>query len=254
MGVLQRFERRLEGLVEGTFARIFGGFVQPVEVASALQREAQHKKAILAQGRVLVPNDCVVELGDTDAERLQEYDAPLRRELASMVQEHASEQGWSFVGPVTVRFETVEDLDTGVFRIRSAAVADGEGTRSAAPEPGSRSAAPDPGSRPAPYLVLTTGGQAPVGTPEAGGTERVVPLSGAVTVLGRGSEADVRLHDTGVSRLHAEIRVDGAEAVLVDLRSTNGTTVNGRKVATAPLSDGDRLGLGSTALVFRQDR
>ena len=244
MGVLQRFERRLEGLVEGTFARIFGGFVQPVEVASALQREAQHKKAILAQGRVLVPNDYVVELGATDAQRLQEYDAPLRRELANMVQEHATEQGWSFVGPVAVRFETVEDLDTGVFRIHSAAVADGEGTRPAAP---------DAGRLPAPYLVMTTGGTAPVGTPEADGNERVVPLSSPVTVLGRGPEADVRLHDTGVSRLHAEIRVDGAEAVLVDLRSTNGTTVNGRRVATSPLSDGDRLGLGSTALVFRRD-
>lgn len=245
MGVLQRFERRLEGLVEGTFARIFGGFVQPVEVASALQREAQHKKAILAQGRVLVPNDYVVELAETDAQRLLEYDAPLRRELAGMVEEHATEQGWSFVGPVAVRFETVEDLDTGVFRVRSAAVADGEGTRLAAP---------DHGGLPAPYLVMTTGGTAPVGSPEANGNERVVPLAGPVTRLGRGPEADVRLHDTGVSRLHAEIRVEGAEVVLVDLRSTNGTTVNGRRVATSPLADGDRLGLGSTALVFRRDR
>ena len=93
MGVLQRFERRLEGLVEGAFARVFGGAVQPAEVAAALQREAAHNKAVVAAGRVLVPNDYVVELGGTDADRLEAYDAPLRRELAAMVGEHAQEQG-----------------------------------------------------------------------------------------------------------------------------------------------------------------
>ena len=102
VGVLQRFERRLEGLVEGAFARVFGGVVQPVEVAAALQREAQDKKAIAGPGRVLVPNEYVVELGSVDAGRLGEYDAALRAELAAMVSEHAQEQGWSFVGPTTV--------------------------------------------------------------------------------------------------------------------------------------------------------
>ena len=66
MGVLQRFERRLEGLVEGAFARVFGGVVQPVEVAAALQREAADKKQIVGQGRVLVPNHFVVELSASD--------------------------------------------------------------------------------------------------------------------------------------------------------------------------------------------
>jgi len=92
VGVLQRFERRLGGLVEGAFARVFGGVVQPVEVAAALQREAADKKAVVGQGRVLVPNSYVVELGASDAGRLGEYDEPLRAELASMVREHAEEQ------------------------------------------------------------------------------------------------------------------------------------------------------------------
>ena len=123
MGVLQRFERRLEGLVEGAFARVFGGVVQPVEVAAALQREAADKKQIVAQGRVLVPNSFVVELGPTDLERFGEWDAPLRAELAGMVEEHARDQGWSFVGDVEVAFERHEDVDTGVFRVRSSVVA-----------------------------------------------------------------------------------------------------------------------------------
>lgn len=230
MGVLQRFEQRLEGLVEGAFARVFGGFVQPVEIASALKGEAEDNKAILAQGRILVPNDYVVALGNSDAERLLAYDAPLRRELAAMVDEHAVEQGWSFVGPVAVRFETVEDLDTGVFRVRSAALTSDDLPSHPLDAPVRT-----------PHLVVTADGQ-----------DRVVQLAGPVTRVGRGAEADIRLPDTGVSRLHVEVRVDGDLAQLVDLGSTNGTTVNGRRVQTSRLTDGDRIGLGTTTLVFRR--
>jgi hypothetical protein len=231
--VLQRFERRLEGLVEGAFARAFGGVVQPVEVAAALQREAADKKAIVGQGRVLVPNDYVVELGSSDAERLGEYDVALRKELADMVSEHAQEQGWSFVGPVTVRFEELEDLATGVFRVRSSVVAGATGTHRAPP------AVPAQG--------------APSGSPrlEMGG--RPIPVSTPVFVVGRGAEADLRLPDTGVSRRHAELHLQDGAVTLVDLSSTNGTTVNGRRVDRARLTDGDRIGVGATVLVYRQD-
>jgi hypothetical protein len=232
VGVLQRFERRLEGFVEGAFARVFGGVVQPVEVAAALQREAADKKAIVGAGRVLVPNDYVVELGPSDAERLTEYDAALRRELAAMVDEHAREQGWSFVGPVTVRFETVEEIATGVFRVRSAVVAD------PGYAPSSHAAARRLNR---PQLVLS------------GPTEKVVPLLQDVTVIGRGAEADLRLADTGISRAHAEIHLEGTAATLVDLQSTNGTTVNGQRVTRTTLSDGDRISLDTTTLTYRTE-
>ena len=232
MGVLQRFERRLEGLVEGAFARAFGGVVQPVEVAAALQREAADKKAIVGQGRVLVPNTYVVELGAADCERLGEYDEALRKELADMVREHAQEQGWSFVGPVEVRFEGVDDLKTGIFRVRSAVVA---GAMPAQPA--------QPAGTAAARLELASGT----------GTGRVVPIQQPVTVLGRGTEADVRLTDTGVSRRHAELHLEDGKVTIVDLQSTNGTSVNGRPVDRALLHDGDRLGLGGSLLVFRQD-
>ena len=230
MGVLQRFERRLEGLVEGAFARAFGGAVQPVEVAAALQREAADKKAIVGQGRVLVPNTYVVELGAADCERLGEYDEALRKELADMVVEHAQEQGWSFVGPVEVRFEGVDDLKTGIFRVRSAVVA---GAVPAKPTTGTASA----------RLELASGT----------GTGRAIPIREPLTVLGRGTVADVRLTDTGVSRRHAELNLEDGKVTIVDLQSTNGTTVNGRPIDKALLHDGDRLSLGGSALVFRQD-
>ncbi|MBK5306523.1 MAG: DUF3662 and FHA domain-containing protein [Frankiaceae bacterium] len=233
MGVLQRFERRLEGLVEGAFARAFGGVVQPVEVAAALQREAADKKAIVGQGRVLVPNEYVVELSAADAERLTEYDEPLRKELADMVTEHAQEQGWSFVGPVKVRFEPVEDLATGVFRVRSTVLAAPGGPAASAPTPGDKS-----GRR----LELVTGSE----------TGRVLRVTAPSLVIGRGADVDLRLTDTGVSRRHAEVKVDPNGATLIDLRSTNGTLVNGQRVEQVALADGDRIQVGATVIVYRQ--
>lgn len=229
MGVLQRFERRLEGLVEGAFARVFGGAVQPVEVATALQREGADRKQVVGHGRVLVPNAYVVELSAADLERFGEWDAQLRKELADMVQEHAADQGWSFVGDVTVAFEQRDELDTGVFRVRSSVVA------------GATPAAGTTGTG-RPRVVLPGVG---------GGQERVVLLTRPVTVVGRGTDAELRLADTGVSRAHAELRVEGDTVRVVDLQSTNGTLVNGRRVREAVLSDGDRLDIGATTLQFR---
>src|SRR5215510_3173626 len=122
VGVLQRFERRLEGMVEGAFARAFKSEVEPVEIASAVQREMDDRAAIVAQGRTLVPNDFVVELSNTDNERLEVYADNLGIELATLAREHAKEQGYSFVGPVRMRFEGVPDLTTGTFRIRSGVI------------------------------------------------------------------------------------------------------------------------------------
>ncbi|MGB8652064.1 MAG: DUF3662 and FHA domain-containing protein [Mycobacteriales bacterium] len=233
MGVLQRFERRLEGLVQGAFTRAFGGYVEPVEVAAALTREAEDKKAIVAAGRVLVPNSYVVELGEADSERLREYDEPLRRELGAMVSEAAQEQGWSFVGPVEVQFEQHDELGTGAFRIRSAVVA-GEVAGAAA---GPSAAAPAEGDA-APHLVADG---------------RTIPL-GATTVIGRSPESDLQLPDTGVSRRHAELRQVDDRVELHDLASTNGTRVNGQRVSSVTLTDGDRITVGSTELVYRSGR
>src|SRR3954463_7268891 len=106
-------------MVEGAFARAFKSDLQPVEVASAVQREMDERAAIVAQGRTLVPNDFVVELSTTDSERLEVYADSLSQELANLAREYAKEQGYSFVGPVRVRFENAVDLATGMFRIRS---------------------------------------------------------------------------------------------------------------------------------------
>jgi hypothetical protein len=245
VGVLQSFERRLGGLVEGAFAKVFKGDVQPAEIAGALQRESDDRKNVVAQGRVLVPNDYIVELGTHDYERLEEWEQPLCDELSAMVREHAAESGYSFVGPVQVSFEKHDDVGTGVFRIRSNAVA-GPDT-SPAPAP---SAPAGPGPRPAPAGALP-------GRPRlivsVGDEESAYFLTHPVTVVGRAAESDLRLDDTGVSRRHAELRYADGKIELVDLGSTNGVTVNGQPAGRAVLRDGDRIDVASTTLIFRRD-
>jgi hypothetical protein len=123
MGVLKKFEQRLEGLVNGAFAKAFKSDVQPVEIASALKRECDSNATIWNRERTMVPNDFVVELGSHDYERLSPYAQQLGAELATMVRDYAQQQRYSFIGPVEVHFEQAEDLDTGLYRVRSQALA-----------------------------------------------------------------------------------------------------------------------------------
>src|SRR5260370_12376889 len=109
-------------MVEGAFARAFRSELQPVEVASAVQREMDDRAAIVAKGRTLVPNDFVVEVAESDFERLDVYAESLGVELATLARDYAKEQGYSFVGPVRMRFEGIPDLTTGTFRIRSGVI------------------------------------------------------------------------------------------------------------------------------------
>jgi hypothetical protein len=253
LGVLQRFERRLEGMVEGAFARAFRSELQPVEVASAVQREMDDRAAIVAKGRTLVPNDFVVELAESDHDRLDVYTESLGVELANLARDYAKEQGYSFVGPVRMRFEGVPDMTTGTFRIRSGVIRGStvEGGEIRLPA----SDLPRPGGRgfPGHPRLLVSGPGAPGASGEAEGTQHIYELQTPVTLLGRGTDCDLRLVDPGVSRHHAELRVENDQVVLVDLGSTNGTFVNGQPVRRVALTDGTRISLGRTTLVFRQD-
>ena len=229
MGALQRFERRLESMVNGAFARAFRSEVQPVEIASALQREIDGRAAIVSRDRTMVPNRFVVQLASTDHERLTVYEQPLRQELADVVREHAEEQRYTLVGPVDVAFEHADDLDTGVFRVRS--VAQGGAARGPAPE--------------------TTWNGTPRGAPYLEVKGMRFPLTSALAVIGRGSEADVRIDDPGASRRHARVTVQGEHASIRDLGSTNGTVVDGERAREAPLYDGSRIVVGDTTLIYR---
>ena len=249
MGVLQRFEQRLEGMVEGAFARAFKSELQPVEIASAVQREMDDRAAIVAQGRTLVPNDFVVELAEADHKRLDVYADSLGVELANLARDYAKEQGYSFVGPVRMRFEGVSDLSTGMFRIRSGVIRGTTVEGGEIRQPATDQPRP-PQSRVSGRPRLLVSGPEP--GPD-GARQQTYDLTTPVTMLGRGTDCDLRLVDPGVSRHHAELRLEDGEVVLLDLGSTNGTFVNGQPVRRVLLTDGTRVTLGRTTLVFRND-
>ncbi len=147
MGVLKKFEQRLEGLVNGTFAKVFKSEVQPVEIAGALQRECDNNATIWNRDRTVVPNDFIVELSTPDFERLSPYSGQLGDELAGMVRDYAKQQRYTFMGPIKVHLEKAEDLDTGLYRVRSRTLAS---SASQAAAPGA-AAPPPPAGRPGGY-------------------------------------------------------------------------------------------------------
>ncbi|KGI82992.1 signal peptide protein [Actinopolyspora erythraea] len=404
MGLVQRFERRLEGIVGNSFARVFGGKVVPQEVAQSLQREAELQVRELAGGRLLACNHYVVQLSPTDYDRLMEDENRVTDLLADCVQEHLTEQRWDTYGDVVVSLERSETLHTGQFRISSSVDPDvsrrpatprtaGDRPMSQPPgqypqgdpygqqgqygydqgqygqdpnygygQPGYDQGYGQPGGAypqsggfpdqgygqpgyppPPPAYGQPPGygqaygqpggaypqsggfpdqgyGQQPPGYgqppgyeqayaqppgygqpgggayPQSGGfpdqgygqqppgygqpgypppgapggyppdaaprqltatlqlddgSNRSYTLQHGSNVIGRGQEGQFRLPDTGVSRKHIEIQWDGQAAMLADLGSTNGTTVNGTPVQTWQLADGDVIRVGHSSLVFR---
>jgi len=91
---------------------------------------------------------------------------------------------------------------------------------------------------------------------------RLVPMQGSVgevyeltrptTLVGRGKDCTIVINDASVSRIHGKLsRDDGGRVVLEDLRSSNGTYVNERRVDVQDLHHGDRVRFGTVAMVFQ---
>ena len=261
MRPLQRFERRLEGIVSGVFARAFKGDVEPIELAAALKREIDNTARILSRDRRLVPNHFTIELGPGDFDRLNAYGRTLNTELANELRDHADIQRYTFSGPIEIELTQQDELPTGKFRVVSATV----GT----PQRRQPPAYEQPPYQQEPYVPPSDGQTVMHSTPppqqpprrghpqvmlEVNGRRR--PVNPPGVVLGRGTDADIQINDPGVSRRHAEIRLmpegpGGIRVVLVDLGSTNGTLVNGRRSTEAELVDGSTVRIGNTTMTLR---
>jgi hypothetical protein len=216
MGI-RGFERRLERLVEGTFARVFRSGLKPVELGRRLVREMDSNRSVGVSGEAVAPNHFVVQLAEDDAAQFTDVSESLRRELADAAREHARDEGYTFLGPVAVDFEVGPKLKTGSFRI-AATLREAAGGLA-------------PGS-----LVLPDG-------------QRIV-LGEAIVTIGRLAECTLMLEDRNVSRNHAEIQPHGTGFKLVDLGSTNGSMVNGERIAERHLRDGDVLEFGAIKVRF----
>jgi hypothetical protein len=216
MGLLDSFERGLERAVNGTFAKTFRSGVQPVEISSALRRELDTKAAVVSRDRILVPNEFSVRLAPPDFTRMNDVGRPLVDELTQMVQQHAVAQNYSFSGPVTIRVQQDGTLSTGILQIDSTTV-----------------------QRDVAWVaVLDIGSQ----------RHR---LQRGRTVIGRGTDADITVADTGTSRRHVEIVWDGKHAQANDLGSTNGSKLNGERFQQAIVEPDSTIEIGRTRMVFR---
>ncbi|MGI8663858.1 MAG: FhaA domain-containing protein [Acidimicrobiales bacterium] len=214
---LKGFERRVERMVEGTFARAFRSGLRPVEIGRRLTREMDDNRSVDVRGRTVVPNHFAVALAAADHEQFTDIQDTLVRELSDAAREHARDEGYSFLGPVEVEFVVDERMHTGAFQIEGRMR---EGT----------------GGAGAGSLVLPTG-------------DRVV-LGEYVVTMGRNPDSTIVLADPNVSRAHAEVHPRGTGFVVVDLGSTNGSKVNGSKVSEHALVDGDEIVLGNTHMRF----
>ena len=252
MSVLKSIEAKIEGLFEGVFGRAFRTHVQPVELARKLAKEMDEHRAV-SVSRVYVPNEYSIYLSTADREQFKSYEGSLIGELQEYLVEHARRENYVTITQPRVLFLTDDDLAIGEFGIATRTV---EPTGAAQPE-----------MPPAPAesgQTMIYRSRAPVETQavsaEELGVERelvTLTMNGSrhtieqrTVVLGRSRECDLRVDDPNVSRRHAEVRQEGATYWLVDLDSTNGTELNGRRVSRAKLADGDTITLGGTEIVF----
>jgi Protein of unknown function (DUF3662)/FHA domain len=214
---IRGFERRLERMVEGAFARAFRSSIRPVELARRLAREMDDHVSIGVRGTPVAANYYRTYLSPSDYQEFGEVRDALRRELCDAARAHARDEGYGFMGPVDVEFVVEESFGTGWFevegRFREGAGGAGAGS-----------------------LVLPTG-------------ERFT-LAEHVITIGRRPESNIVLADPNVSRAHAEIRPQGDGFLLVDLGSTNGSKVNGVRIDQRLLADGDELTFGHTRMRF----
>jgi hypothetical protein len=254
--VLRAIEHKIEALFEGIFGRAFRTNVQPVELARKLAKEMDDHRTI-SVSRVYVPNEYAVYLSPEDRDQFEGYETSLKGELQDYLAEHARREQYALMTPPRVLMETDEDLDVGEFGIA---------TRMVQPEKGRRG-----GDEPEEQLeagaTMVYKPKTPVPTEamspaELGLEQEVIALVFDGTrrevkerrvVIGRSSDCDIQLSDANVSRRHAELRQEGPSYWIVDLGSTNGMEVNGKRVKRAKLKDGDTITLGSTEITFERE-
>jgi hypothetical protein len=223
MSVLREFERRLEGAVEGFFARAFRSGLQPVELAKAVQRYAGNYQNVGVDG-VFVPNVYRFELNPADHERFREFGESLANELSDVVTRTAAERGWQLRGPARVELAVSEKVPVGTYELRGKVEA-------------------APGHEP-------VAGRAALELVDQAGQRITLPNQ---AIIGRMPGCDVQLDDPSVSRRHARISRATSGWLIEDLGSTNGVTVNGASVEREYLSGGEDIELGNVRMRFLAD-
>jgi hypothetical protein len=201
--------------------------LQPVEIVRRLTREMDLRRTMAPRGTI-TPNDFTVLLSPADRSRFAAIEDEIVSELVGVAREHAREESYVLLGPISVTMQTDDDLAAGMLLVSGEMVKPAETAK--------------------PHLVLPDG--------------RQIELGSKPLVVGRLPDSGLVLADPNVSRYHAEFRPapgEGGEPggandyEVSDIGSTNGTKVNGIPVVRAQiLRDGDTVTVGATAIRFER--
>ena len=248
---MERLEAFASRLIEGWSARLFGAKLQPVQIAKRLIRAMEAHQTI-SLSKTFVPNSYVVSLSPSDFEQFAQYRRSLEQDLAEAILGGARDRNYTLLAFPTVEMERDEDLAPGDLRV-SCALVDASGEEVT---PDSKTL----GAVAAGHTMVLDREKLLREKPRApkaslafhdGSDRREIPVGAEPLAIGRDPQNDIVLDDRRVSRKHAEIRLRLGRYTLYDLQSTNGTYVNGRRVAEMVLSDGDRVAIGGVELQFR---
>ncbi len=225
MSAFDKIERRVESAFENVFSRAFRSDLKPVELASGVKKAMDDRAATVNRERVLVPNEFEIILAESDFDKIEDWgEDAMRSELIDVATRYAADQRYTFVGPVRVTFSYDEKLSRGKLLVRAR-------------------------SKRGPVAPATTGDATPENPIIDVDGDRYL-LTGAVTIIGRGSSADITVDDAGVSRQHLELRVTPGGVIATDMNTTNGTYVEGHRITAATLLDGNTITIGRTRIMF----
>jgi hypothetical protein len=245
---MERVESFVSRIIEGWSARLFGAKLQPVQIAKRLIRSMEAHQTI-SLSKTFVPNSYVVSLGPTDFAQFEQYRRSLERDLAETLLGAARERSFTLLAYPSVEIERNEDVTPGDIRV-SCALVDASGEEVEA-DPKALGAVESGHTMVLDReALLRERPRAPKASIEARDNPPVA-LGPDPVLIGRDPQNDVVLDDRRVSRKHAEIRLRLGRYTLYDLQSTNGTYVNGRRVAERVLDDGDKISVGGLEIVFR---
>lgn len=260
MAGLSTIERFLERLFERPAARLFKARIQPLQLQRRIER-AMEIDRLSGADRTLVPNAFTVRLNPDDLEPLRGIAASLVAELADAALSFARRHAYTVLDRPRVDLVADPDVDAGEIRVTTGWI-DRAGRRDADAlaatddrEAGSPETTDGPasGSRIDDTMVFRPPAPA---VPRAvlreiapNGAERRMTIEAGGLTIGRATDNGFVLHDSRASRHHARLQVRQGRLVLTDLRSTNGTRVNGVTVAEVVLGEGDRIQVGDTTLV-----
>lgn len=222
MGLFDRIERSGEAVAN----RLVHKDAQPldtIEITSKLIETMDKKATAFSRDRTVAPNVFQVSLAPINFDQINAWGSSvLASEMSQELIRHAHTQGYSFIGQITISFAAEPSLNPHAIHVNAF-------TRKDASAPVTRPTITSP--------ILDINGQRYM-------------LTGPVTIIGRGSESDIIVDDSGVSRRHLEIRLTAGHTVATDLGSTNGTFVEGVRMDAATLVNGNTITIGHTTIMF----